>query len=74
MAIKAEDLLQNVQFERPSLLDSLARLADPLGIDEAHDLAGVGADAKALARDMEIVGNDLRAAFDKMRAEVDEPR
>lgn len=74
MAITADDLLRNVRFEpRSSILGDLARLADPAGsLGEAHGMAGPDADELALARDMHAVTNDVRIAFDKLRAEVDE--
>lgn len=73
MAITADDPLFNVRQYRPSLLESLARLADPAGaIDPEGVSPNPNGDAEALARDMHAVAGDLTAAFDRLRSEADE--
>ena len=75
MVIRTEDLLENVRALRTSLVDEVARLADPAGaLGVARVEPNPQADEQALARDMQAVATDLRIAFDQLRAEVDERR
>jgi hypothetical protein len=75
MVIRTEDLLENVRALRTSIVDEVARLADPAGaLGVEHVEPNPQADEQALARDMQAVATDLRIAFDKLRAEVDERR
>jgi hypothetical protein len=70
MVIRTDDLVENVRALRSSFVEEVARLADPAGALGNGQLdPNPQADEQALARDMQAVADDLRIAFDQLRAD-----
>jgi hypothetical protein len=68
----ADELQSDYLFARPSLMEGIGRLVDFSGSLETYNTEPTPAqsDARAIGRDWQAIGHDLRVALDELRDDL----